>query len=50
MWWIVGIAVAVIILGLLEWRSWRKPAGSGFDDAHGRAHNIDRAATGGTDI
>ena len=25
MWWLSGVAVLVVVLGLLEWRSWKKP-------------------------
>ena len=49
-WWILPLVVLTSVICVLEWRSWRKPASSGFDGAHGRAHNIDRSATGGVDI
>ena len=25
MWWLLGVAVIVIILAFFEWRSWKKP-------------------------
>ena len=25
MWWLLGVALFVVLLGFLEWRSWKKP-------------------------
>lgn len=52
MWWIAGLVALGGLLGVVEWRSWKKPSRPDFnDDAYnGAALNHDRPLIGGTDI
>ncbi len=49
MWWVAGVAV-LSALGMLEWRSWKKPSRSALDEAHISSYNHARTLSGGTDI
>ena len=49
MWWMYVVAAAVVVIGLVEWRSWKRPVGT-----HGEHQNSDkdhdRHLIGGIDI
>jgi hypothetical protein len=35
MWWLAGVALLVIVLVVLEWRSWKKPVPRALQDHWG---------------
>ncbi len=49
MWWFLVAVAFVLVLALLEWRSWRRPVGRHLE-GYESGQDHDRHLTGGVDI